>query len=384
MPIFRLIEIFILIVLFALSMILILTRQKAYFQSKLSGIILMIYALFFASRILWFDFKIILDYPHLLGIFSPILFLPGPILFFLSRNLARNNFKISKIDYLHFIPAIIHLLEMVSFYMRPAVEKLEIAKFIIEDPSSTAFVIHGVVPGITIHMIRLFIFIIYLSYSFFHVISSFFQNKNTIVKKKTQVYFSLIFFLFVNSLLFLQYFNNLQYYYSGETFLVLREGIHVTLFACILFFIFYSYMNLKLNIDFGQPLASDYLGHDSKRFTEIFGELSVEKKLQFFLEEKSLYLKNDITIEELGGFIDMHCQKTLKELIDKVYGLPFKSVIINLRIHYAKSQIENYFFKKEDLNSLALKSGFESGIALTKAFKKEFNCTPFEYHKKIF
>jgi len=55
-------------------------------------------------------------YPHLVGVTVPVPLLHGPMLFLYTLYSLRNKKVLRKIDYLHFVPALLFYLYMIPFY----------------------------------------------------------------------------------------------------------------------------------------------------------------------------------------------------------------------------------------------------------------------------
>lgn len=66
----------------------------------------------------------ILDWPHLFRTQSPIQYLVGPIGLWTALWLMRPELKWSKIQYVHFLPFLLHALELLPFYALSAEEKV--------------------------------------------------------------------------------------------------------------------------------------------------------------------------------------------------------------------------------------------------------------------
>jgi hypothetical protein len=248
MPLITWLSMSVLFLLVFMSWAIILSKNYQQQQSKLVGWALFVYSLFFLSRYFWFDLKIVLDYPHLLGLFSPVMFLAGPLFYFISRNFLIGRQGLSAKDYLHFLPAVFHFLEMIPFYLQGRNEKMFIAETIVNQPEFTAFVIQGEVPGIYMHSLRMLLFLTYLCFSFYFMVKYYFKNDHHSVKIKHSAMLIMSFFLLIHGVLFVKYFDIFQYYFTGEIFVVFQDGIKVSLISTMLLFSLYSYINTRLNI----------------------------------------------------------------------------------------------------------------------------------------
>lgn len=88
----------------------------------------------------FFNYKGYWDiYPHLIGTTAPIPFLYGPFLYLYVLYSIKSKRSLNKIDYLHFLPAILSYLYMIPFYFSYSVEKkMQVDKGLIDDYSTFA------------------------------------------------------------------------------------------------------------------------------------------------------------------------------------------------------------------------------------------------------
>jgi hypothetical protein len=66
--------------------------------------------------------------------FAPLYLLLGPLFYFYVRGLLKDDYKLSKLDLLHFIPAIIILINAAPFIFQGSEYKLAYAQSILQDP----------------------------------------------------------------------------------------------------------------------------------------------------------------------------------------------------------------------------------------------------------
>lgn len=92
-------------------------------------------------------------YPHLIGVTAPLPFLYGPFLYLYILNSIKDESRLRKIDYLHFLPALCsYLLMLHFFFFYTAKEKFQVYKGTINDYNSTLasiMLIGFIISGIT-------------------------------------------------------------------------------------------------------------------------------------------------------------------------------------------------------------------------------------------
>jgi AraC-like DNA-binding protein len=382
MDVIRTVSITLLLISFILSLFLILKKNYKY-PSQLVGFTLLIYSLFFLSRYLWFDFEIILKYPHILGVFAPFILMPGPLIYILARNLKWDKQKVYRRDYIHFLPAFLHFLDMLPFYLQSDTAKSKIAETIIQEPVTIYYLIHGVISGIMIHHIRLALLLGYLIVSVYYVLTSIIEKERKHISYNINQHLILMVFLFVNILIFNQYLSPLRYFYTGDLFLVVREGIVVSLFAVFFFFLLYSYFDSNLNIRLKRRKTKLTSTSNEVISKEVENNISLEDKFLFMIQNSDLILDPNFSLSKL--FVEFNVSpQEIESIVQENYNTSFKNYLVTIRLNYAKNLIEENFLSNQTLTVLAIKSGFKSKMAFVFAFKKEFGLPPLDYHRSIF
>jgi len=69
-------------------------------------------------------------YPHIIRITAPFLYLLGPLNFLFIRYLLENKKSFKKLDWLHFLPFILHSFELMPFYLGDVSVKIKMAEAI--------------------------------------------------------------------------------------------------------------------------------------------------------------------------------------------------------------------------------------------------------------
>lgn len=75
------------------------------------------------------------DYPHFMRVPAPFLYLLGPTSWLFVRTLLYGESRLRKTDWLHFIPFLLHLIELMPFYLSDAASKLVMIKAVAADQS---------------------------------------------------------------------------------------------------------------------------------------------------------------------------------------------------------------------------------------------------------
>lgn len=106
--------------LFFLSISLIVRRTTLNF--KFLGIHLLLVAIILIS-IFYNASGLTFEYPHLFRLSSPLAYLLAPTHYFFIMATVRRDFTIKKLDLLHFLPFLLHIVELFPFYIQSSEEK---------------------------------------------------------------------------------------------------------------------------------------------------------------------------------------------------------------------------------------------------------------------
>ena len=339
-------------------------------------------------------------------VFSSLFFLNGPFAYFYVRSMFRDNVKLSKKDYLHFVPFFIVFIGVLPFLFSPWEYKCFLSNKIINQTYI----------GSNYNINYLFskkisIFIKPLVALFYMVLVSkvFIENRSvfkTFAKAKViKIWLTLFFFL--DCITFVFYFiaqfayyyknkflfDNLWFYYLINTiaFIYLVFNLSLVLFPQILYGLPISKLGIAhLNNDSeGQPIQDGLewekpidkrkTTSDNTFFSTEY-ELEIESVIHNWIAEKK-YLEHNATLAAFSSYtnIPIHHLSYYFNFILKVKYTDWRN---KLRIEHAKTQIDAGLNKSITLEALSIESGFATQSTFIKCFKNVFGCTPSEYIKR--
>lgn len=160
------------------SLILIAKGSSRPLNNRLIGTGLLIINIFVIMTTL-ITKGLIIDFPWLLRIFSPAYFLIGPILYFYIRQAVMGQPINLRNDYFHFLPAILHLIDLTPFYLLSMEEKRQIAFTLIEYPKLALSTAGGFLP---INMWYLLRSVLVITYSTTALVMVFRKRHQTIAR----------------------------------------------------------------------------------------------------------------------------------------------------------------------------------------------------------
>lgn len=106
------------------------------------------------------------------------------------------------------------------------------------------------------------------------------------------------------------------------------------------------------------------------------------QNLRALLAANRLYLKNDLSLDEVAERLDIS-SRLLSRVINEKLKLNFSELINQYRIEEAKRLLQDPDMKNEKIAGIAFDSGFNNLTSFNQSFKKNTNMTPSEYRKQL-
>lgn len=374
--------------------------EKKDFPVRCFSLAALVLSFFFLAHVLWFKFEIIRSYPFLIRTFSPLMFLPAPLTYIGVKQLINRDFKVKRSHLIHFLPAILQVIESIPFYLLPFNEKKVIAELVLSENLGWMIYPQGLLPSILVDCFRFLLMLLYFSISLKLVLANQVLEKYSKTSSESSwIKPTLIFFGFVYFILIFQYFLNLIYYFFHIYLDGIRNAIIVFIILGIVFYIRFLLLNLKIKLGFrGLENKEKFVFQssigDSIRAEENSLEVSAKvrlspielseakEKLEVLFKEDKIYLNQNLTVKELAELVGVSARH-LPEIFSELYNTTFKDFLNSYRIEYAKEKIRENYLISSTVDSLALDSGFNSRITLYKVFKKEMNLSPTEYWVQV-
>lgn len=103
------------------------------------------------------------------------------------------------------------------------------------------------------------------------------------------------------------------------------------------------------------------------------------KTIENMIDWVETNLKNDPTLEKMSdyvGYSSFYCSVKFHEAV----GISFKEYIMRRKLIQAAVELSETNHKIIDI---AIKFGFSSNEAFTRAFHKRYGCSPSQYRKKL-
>ena len=345
-----------------------------------------------------------------------LFYLIGPFAYFYIRSILRDDTKLSKLDYLHFLIFFLVFLGAIPYISSNMEYKLKVASSIeTNDWSSIKFRPNSIFPPLfnrTLRPIHLIVYSLIIWLTIYKNKVKIFKNKNHSKEFLITIRWLLVFSALVSIMAILHviiFYNTTisptktVFILQNYLILILFSVAFTLLITSLLFFphILYglpanqilSTVNLSseilpkmiehikkedIEVDLGQPIVA------AEKYMQLFSETYVEElkcKLTAWIDQKH-YLNPEANISTLSVQIKIP-QHHLVFYFNRLLGIKFTDWRNNLKIEYAKSLLHQEIYKSITMDALALKCGFVSQTTFNRAFKNSIAKTPSEYVKSI-
>jgi AraC-like DNA-binding protein len=323
--------------------------------------------------------------------FTPLFLLVGPMLYFYVRGILRDDYKFEKLDWLHFIPAFILLINILPHLFSSYAYKLSFAERVLMNPAEILNNVNLFIPSVVNFLSRPIIGLIYVGICIRLMLLKFKfekpENKQSLLIYR---WLSLLIFntllVYVSFLIFTIFsFQSLDYKIAevkGYYFLNLSL-IGLVLFNLTLLF-FPNILYGLPQLDFLLPNRSkpSTLEPEPKKLIKSF-EISEEKLelLQDKIETYSLtkpYLNPDFSLSVMSASTDIPVHH-LSYYFNEHLNVNFNTWKNDHKINFVIEQIEKGNNQLLTLDALAKQAGFVSRTTFLSAFKQKVGLTPTEF-----
>ncbi len=133
---------------------------------------LFLYNFFLLVYFLWIEAGYILDMPSMLRVMSPLLYLCAPLFYVYVRNSLEKTSDWRKSDWLHFIPVVIHYLDLIPYFLEPSTFKLENVAMAVADPRQIDRIASGWIPMRIHYVLRILLQTGYFSFILYQIVNA--------------------------------------------------------------------------------------------------------------------------------------------------------------------------------------------------------------------
>jgi AraC-like DNA-binding protein len=344
-------------------------------------------------------FWLAIFYNHL----SPFFLLAGPFLYFYIRGTLKDIQGLKRKDTLHFIPAIIHFISVLPYYISSFSYKESVSKMIVENIDNVKKISVNIFFDSQFNFIfRILLLTFYLGYSIF-LLRKFskkkkkFQNiprkQYTIIYRWLVLLLSLVSLLIVNFVVLCYYF---LYYEESQlkqvvTIINSTTGVSFVFLAFgILFFpeILYGLPNnhaVKLKnptkiIKRKTSTSVTNINPLSEEEEDPFLKLS--ERIQVYFDTEKPYLNQNFSVAQIALKMDVP-QNHVLYCINSIFKTKFSQLKTKSRVEQTKIFLQESIHSNITIDGISQLAGFSSRSSFYVAFKEETGITPSDYLKTI-
>jgi len=388
------------------SFILIFKRDKKLAEYKFLYTSLFFYNFCVAIYFIWFEAGFIMEVPQLLRSISPLMYLCAPFFYFFFRNSLLGSTGLKKRDWIHFLPALIHLLDLVPFYFESAEVKSAFAVNIASDHSKINFEAGGFLPIQFHYLFRIFLQTGYFAYSVY-LVYKVRPETFVIMQGKWQIDDLMIILVNIGWMVLFQFvyafLEVLIYLGAIDWSLEIKSLRWISLLGLLGLNLFANFRVGFLNDPIEEKEAKLAQEHDlesqipnpieqpeknillSKDQPDVLSPKEItfiKSEIISKMEEEQIFTETGMTLNHLAIRINIS-PKLVSWVINREFDKNFNEFLNQYRIAYAISKIEEGYLDDFTLEGLGEISGFNSRTTFFNAFKKAMGCSPSEYWKNF-
>lgn len=359
---------------FFLAFLLFSTLRRQERANLWLGLLILIFALTLVDYVgYWTNYNH--QFPRFAGIYEPLAFLIGPLLYVYLKELGTTRYALKKIAP-HFIPFLLVLLYRLPFLAMPSAEKVKVLQGNIAEVSGVFLLPYNfsMFVGLCVLHLAIYSFLIYTLW-IKDSLRKDPENQRAIIKNKWQKLLWQLYTAFAASyfLYFVvvqtRWFNRVHDYYIALT---------MTLFVYTVGYLGYR----KPAIFRGRMLERVFLPNKYQHSSLTNSAASsLLKKLLHHMQTRQPYLENEFRLTDLAeqlGASTHHLSQVINENLNK----NFSDFVNTYRVEEAKRLLADPQAKSRYIIDIAYASGFNNKTTFNKAFKEQTGMSPSVFRKK--
>ncbi|MFK8007256.1 MAG: helix-turn-helix domain-containing protein [Saprospiraceae bacterium] len=308
------------------------------------------------------------------------IFAIGPLIYFYIKSLTQPYFKFRRIDYLHFLPALLYFIYRVSVFVYdaslPGFANVQNGWFISNIHESYVSPILNIFTELSMIVYLVLAGIQYSKYR--KSIVQYFSNTYNVelnwLRNFLIIYTALYFFGLIIGLTDYSFFEN---YWKQRWWAFLAGSLTMIYVGMMSYFSNLSKLyNLQPPTD---ALESENLDSTSK--TDIVSQ-KLKTQVAEYMESQKPYLNPEITLPDLAKEMQLSSNQ-LSQIINTEIEKNFNEFINEYRVKMFKSKLKDESVQHLSLLGIAMECGFNSKATFNRVFKKITQVSPSEYLKKI-
>lgn len=347
------------------------------------------YAIVYSGSPFW----IAIFYAH----FSPLWLLLGPLLYFYFRGTLTDKQGLSWKDSWHFIPAIIHVINISPYLFQTFSAKLETGKILVENLNNLKILRDFLLYAPTFSNVERMVLLIAYSLYLFKLLIKFAPAKQSFKNiPYNQYIFTYRWLIILNTIVFLIVINFsllVLYLIKAEINITMMNAQPMYLSTGIAFLMLPVSLLCLPQILYGIPTlisrpaikekSTKKSGRRSAKTVTVISDTedpfnALAQQIQEYLEQGKPYLNPDFSLSNIS--IDLKVpQHHLSYCFNNILKIKFTKLRNQLRIAHAKELLLNGSADDFSIDGIGRESGFASRSHFYSAFKSETGFTPNEF-----
>lgn len=321
----------------------------------------------------------------------PLGYLIGPFLYFYTRNTLIHTTKLSKTDYLHFLPFVISLISIFPYFFTDFDSKLKIAQVLLDRPHYISKInTSWLYPSYINILLRPINILLYSTYNLLMLFVFYKKNKKVLLDKK-QDYIVFKWLIVINSIIVLMsigYTNlTLNFHNTTNDLTTSEEIINSRLLLNYILSMLFCLIPILMLV-FPVILYGDNKLTNKVKSKVVFNKDDHESLittaaliLDFVKKEKNL-LNPNFAITDISSALNLKSKEVLY-CFNVILEIKFTTLRKELRIDFAKKELSSDALLFHSMEGIWMKSGFSSRTSFFVAFKEVTGMTPLEYLKSL-
>ncbi|WP_194775338.1 helix-turn-helix domain-containing protein [Pararhodonellum marinum] len=324
--------------------------------------------------------NILIDNPHFFRSNFPFHYLTPAVLFLYVRGMLYGESSFRKWDFLHFIPAVLHSMEMLPFYFKGAEYKRELILFLMESPGLMAAHGQGFLPDFLHPKLKCVVGLVYTFCALYLI----FKEKRKLPVLNMPIPYAIYWLLGLMTQLLIFYVVLLSVFIFQPVMPNMREIVDLPVVFLLL--------SVAISLLFNPSILYNKVFQDPKEDSKTEENIDNAKKFQLndrellqgkckvedYLTFNEPFLQASFSISQLSEALDLPVHH-LSQIINRGFGMSYSDLINQYRVEYMVSHYHQKNWEHLTLEGIAREVGFGSRSAFIQAFKKIKGMTPSAY-----
>lgn len=336
-------------------------------------------------------FWLALFYNH----FTPFTLLLGPLVYFYTRGVMQDHAILSRWDWVHCLPALIHAVGILPYTILPFENKLQLAQRIIQNVDLIASInVNYWYTAATSFLLRTLLLLGYLFYSGMLVWKNYSLMRNDVSIPKKQMHLNyrwLVIFLIAVTTITSSYLALTIISIQTKPSLSLKESYPLYLLTGMAYCSVTIILLLFPNILYGIPKRSNLQWNREADSTatkrqgvvtnenEPFG--GIDLLILDYLHHEKPYLNPNFSITDITLALKIP-QNHINYCINEVMKTKFTNLKANFRVQHSIELLKNNLQNLHTIEAIGAQSGFKSRSTFYAAFREITGFSPSEFVEK--